>query len=269
LSKAKRVPKENRWGDQSRFYRVGDKEYPSVTTILSCLGKPALIAWAAKIERELVIEVSADLYAACPSKPRMSRTGWITSLNSRLTKEKAHSKELKKAGEIGSEAHAWIEWTIKSSLLYDVGACPVISPAAQIAVGAWERWKNKVSLKPLLCEQAVWSHELGYAGTMDLLAEVNGEVTLLDWKTSKAVYSESHLQNAAYRHALREMGLADKMNGMIVRLPKLATDPDFEVVPVTESEESLMEVFENVLALWKWLNQKEVLTEVSPEASAA
>ena len=37
-----------------RFYQVDDETYPSVTHILSCIGKPALINWAANTERTLV-----------------------------------------------------------------------------------------------------------------------------------------------------------------------------------------------------------------------
>jgi hypothetical protein len=265
MTKSKRVPKENKWGDRSRFYKVGDKEYPSVTTILSSIAKPALVAWSAKVEREMVLEASAKLYLDVQTTEKMSEIGWRTALADRLGKMKASQKELQKASEIGSQAHEWIEHNIKAQLMHDVGPCPVISDAAMLAVGAWERWRNSVKFKPLLCEQPVWSHEHRYAGTMDLLAEINGTTTLLDWKTGKAVYAEAKLQNAAYRHALREMGLADVMDGMIVRLPKIEGDPDFEVVPVIEHEDALMEVFLQVRGLWEWLNAKEELIEVGAQ----
>lgn len=268
---SKRIAKQNKWGDRSRFYTVGNKEYPSVTTVLSCIGKPALIAWSAKVERDLVIEVSADQYGDCQSNQPMSRIGWITNLNSRLSHQKAHQKELTKASEIGSQAHSWIEWEIKRQLLHDVGPCPIISPQAQLAVGAWERWKNSVHFNPLLCEQAVWSDKYEYAGTMDVLAEINGEVTLLDWKTGKRIYEEAKLQNAAYRHAAVEMGLYPNMDirdlkGMIVRLPKVEDDPEFEAQWITEPVDELLDVFLNVKELWKWLNAKEKLVS-SPETA--
>lgn len=263
MPKTQRIHKENKFGDKTRFYKIKGKQYPSVTSILSVISKPALVAWAAKMERAMIVEASADLYLDCRSNPRMSRIGWITSLQSRLTKERAHANELKKASDIGSEAHEWIEWHIKSQLLHKAGPCPVIGPAAMLAVGAWERWKNSVSFKPLLCEQPVWSDVHQYAGTMDLLAEINGTTRLLDWKTGKKVYEEAKLQNAAYRHALREMGLADEMEGMIVRLPKIEGDPDFEVVPVIEHEDALMETFLHVRSLWEWLNAKQELVEIT------
>lgn len=263
---AKRIAKENKWGDKSRFYNVKGKEYPSVTTILGCIGKPALIAWAAKVEREMVIEESARLYETIIETPKMSRTAWITTLNDRLGKTKASQKELTKASEIGSQAHQWIEWTLKAELLHEAGPCPVISSQAQLAVSAWTRWRNSVKLKPILCEQPVWSEEHGYAGTMDLLAEVNGIPTLIDWKTGKAIYNEAKLQNAAYRRAVIEMKLVEEMpKGMIVRLPKVETDPEFEVQEVVEDVSELLTIFLNAKGLWHWLNKKEDL-KVSPEA---
>lgn len=236
----------------------------SVTTVLGCIGKPALVGWAAKVEREMVLEVSADLYETISETPKMSKLGWLTALSERLGKTKASQKELEKASAIGSAAHEWIEHNIKAQLLHDVGPCPIVSQPAMLAVGAWERWKNTVNFKPLLCEQPVWSHKYRYAGTMDLMAEINGRPTLLDWKTGKKIYQESFLQNAAYRQAVREMGLFDgEIDGMIVRLPKVSTDPEFEVQKITESEDQLLETFLHTMELWKWLNLKEELTAVA------
>jgi hypothetical protein len=261
---AKRVAKENKWGDKSRFYDINGKHLPSVTTILSCIGKPALIAWSAKVERLMVMEESAALYETVAETPKMSKIAWLTTLQDRLGKTKASQKELAKASEIGSQAHVWIEHNIKAQLMHDVGPAPIISPAAHLAVAAWENWKATVNFKPLLCEQPVWSEKYGYAGTMDLLAEINGEETLLDWKTGKAVYQEAFLQNAAYRYALREMKLTQNQftKGMIVRLPKVESDPGFEAVPIMEQESELLATFLHVLELWKWLNKKEELVEV-------
>lgn len=264
----KRVRKENRWGDGKRFYAVGEQEYPSVTTILSVIGKPALVNWAAKVERELVLKASADLYEDCPSTPQMSRTGWITSMQSRLTKEKAHQKELKKAGDIGSQVHSLIEWGLKAELCYAAGPSPQVCGAAQWAYMAFQDWRKSVHLKPLFVEQVIWSTTYGYAGTLDLVAEVNGKVTVLDWKTGKRVYPEAFLQNAAYRHAIREMGHCDPVAGMIVRLPKVETDPEFEVVEAPP-EKGCMDTFLNAMRLWAWQQEIEAAEEKLEEKSSA
>lgn len=244
-----------------RFYEIPEMgQVPSVTTVLSAIAKPALMNWAAKVEREMVLEVSTQLYLECPSTPRMTAVSWKTTLSTKLGKMKAAQKELEKAAAIGSQAHSLVEWTLMGELGLDVGPAPPISPAAALAFAAWQKWRETVHLKPVAVEQVVWSRTHGYAGTLDLLAEVNGVLSVLDWKTGKAVYSEAHLQNAAYRHAIREMGHGNPVKGFIVRLPKVDTDPSFEVVEADPEEESL-KVFLHVKEMWQWNQAKEKLYE--------
>jgi hypothetical protein len=272
MTTATRVAKQNKWGDNSRFYDTPNGRYPSVTTVLGCIGKPALIAWSARVEREMVMACSAELYDEICNYPishgDVSKLGWITTLSARIGKEKAHSKALKKAGDIGSQAHAWIEHSIKAQLMHKVGPCPIISPAAHLAVAGFERWRDSlVSFKPILCEQAVWSDTYKVAGTMDLFAEIDDgsgpRLTVPDWKTGKAVYPEAKLQNTFYRHMVREMGLASgPISGLILRLPKTENDPEFEAHWIEEPEEELMPVCLSVLELWKFLHKDEKLEEV-------
>jgi len=78
---------------------------PSVTTILDAIGKPALVSWAARTEREMVMAVAADLFDCAPAEPRMSKLAFTATLQNRIGKEKAHRKELRKAGRIGARRH--------------------------------------------------------------------------------------------------------------------------------------------------------------------
>ena len=96
-----------------------------------------------------------------------------------------------------------------------------------------------------------------------MCAEINGVVTLCDWKTGKAVYYEAHLQNAAYRVAVREMGIADPKAGLILRLPKTKEEPGFEAVPARD-ERQCFEVFLAAKKLWqdmqetdRWLKEQD------------
>lgn len=236
-----------------RFYQVGDGErFPSVTTILQAINKPALVNWAAKEERTMVLDCSANLYEDVAGISKMSRMAWLTTMEFRLGKEKAHRKLLAKAGELGSQTHEMIEWTLHKMMGREMGAPPKIQDKAMWAFMAWEDWAKSVELKPLLIEQVVYSHKYGFAGTLDLLAEIKGRVTVIDWKTGKAVYDEAHLQNAAYRVAIREMRHADPVAGMMVRLPKVETDPEFEVVEA-EPEAQCFEAFLHVKSVWTWM----------------
>lgn len=243
---------------RGRFYSADGKKYPSVTTILSCINKPALVYWAAKVEREMVLYEAAKFYEelALPPQPvEISRLGFITQLEQRIGKEQAAKKALEKAGDIGSDAHKRIEWLLRGELCQKVGYEPPIRPEAQIAVDAWQKWRKTVDFKPVAVESQVWSHVHGFAGTQDFMAaEVNGVETLCDWKTGKAVYFEAHLQNAAYRVAVREMGLADPKAGLILRLPKTLTEPGFEAVPAWDEQECF-EVFLACKKLWSYMQE--------------
>jgi len=249
--------RENKAG--ARWYQIHDDkpEYPSVTTILQVIGKPALIAWSAKVEREMVTNASLGLYRDIHGTPLMSDMAYLNTLQTRLGKDRAHKKELEKAADIGSQTHALIEWNLRASLMQEAGPSPRVTDKATWAFMAWEDRKKSVNLKPIWIEQTVWSDTYGYAGTMDLLAEVNGKLTVVDWKTGKAIYPESYLQNAAYRHALREMGHGDPVQGIIVRLPKNTEDPEFEAKTVPESEAVLFEIFLHTFKLWKWAQKGE------------
>jgi len=57
-----------------------------------------------------------------------------------------------------------------------------------------------------------------YAGTLDCLAEVNGELGVLDIKTSQAVYRDYGIQTAAYVEALREDPSMPPLKRWILRL---------------------------------------------------
>lgn len=247
-------------GPAGRFYEIDGEMFPSVTHVLSVIAKPALIHWAANQERTAVIEAAADLYEDIRATPAMSRPVYITTLQGRIGKQKAHTRELAKAAEIGSQAHALIERWLREQLGQRVGPEPRVHDGALWAFLTFQQWAQTVELEPLAIEQMVWSRRLGVAGTLDLYARVNGQHTVIDFKTGKAVYRESHLQNAAYQIALREMGHlgvpVDETYGIVFRLPKVVDDPETEIVavpPVVELEPTLTAA----VTLWRWWHEGE------------
>src|SRR5262245_49910510 len=102
---------------------------PSVTNILSVIGKPALVNWAANQERALVIEAAAALWEDVPTEKKMSRPAYVATLTERLGKQRAHQRALTRAGEIGSEVHALIEWNLRKEAGQKVGPQPEIGQA--------------------------------------------------------------------------------------------------------------------------------------------
>ena len=65
----------------------------------------------------------------------------------------------------------------------------------------WTTYKPK----PIMCEEFVFSDKYKYAGTADLVVELEGETWLLDLKTSNSIHKSYDLQLAAYAKALEEV----------------------------------------------------------------
>lgn len=88
-----------------------------------------------------------------------------------------------------------------------------------------------------LVEGPLW-HSQGFAGTVDCVAEVDGVLSVIDWKTTDEPRSpesviDPHLQVAAYRAALREVYGLEVPRTLIVFAPAVgeaqvmpADDPD-------------------------------------------
>jgi len=291
-----RVHRDDGFGRTSRFYDIDGKLYPSVTTILKVIAKPALVNWAARLERDMLVKAAADLYEDLPiAAPKMMRQVYEETLARRIGKEQAHAKALRKAGDTGTAVHALIEWNMRRELLQKVGPEPKVDPDGMRSFAAYEEWRQRANLAPVLVEQVVYSKRYAYAGTLDWAGEldepnfavcrycegigmtdnhVTGAVECVvckgtgrsrifavgDYKTGKGIYAESLLQNAALVHALVEMGHAtpDDTGGCIVRLPKTGKPSEFQVrVIAAADQKKLFKVFLAVLELWRWIEEEE------------
>lgn len=182
MSKAE-VLSVNRFG-----YKFKGQLYPRVTTIKGILGAgEALIDWAAK-------QVDADVKALV-KQYRDGQLGieglLISLLDDNLCK--AHIRNRDAKADYGTLFHDLAESCAKG-IPYDIPTH--LLPAAE-AFLAWEQ-ENKP--KTLFTEVTIISRTHGYAGKLDRIAEINGEVILMDYKTSKGVYKEFALQMAAYRY---------------------------------------------------------------------
>jgi hypothetical protein len=237
--------------ERGRFYRIDGRELPSVTTVLDVISKPALGPWYAQQERRYFEAAMLEVL----SRPGARDPEYVlNAVAAAVTGIKAADREKQRAATIGAAVHAGIEWHLRRSLGDDPGPEPYLPDPALWAVESWRDWAASVALEPLVVERTVYCVECGYAGTLDLYAKVKGILTILDWKTGKAIYPEAFLQNVAYRHAARRLGMPSAQ-GLIVRLPKLLVDPAWEVMAVPESF-GLPE-FLAALRLWRWQRQME------------
>jgi hypothetical protein len=232
--------------DRSRFYTIEGRRYPSVTTVIDVIAKPALGPWYAKEERRYFETAMLDVL----SRPGARDPEYVLSAVAQaVTGVKAAEREKTQAATIGTAVHAGIEWHLRRLLGDDPGPEPTLPDAAVWALESWKDWAKSVDLAPLAIERTVYCAHCGYAGTLDLYARVRDRLTVIDWKTGRAIYPEAFLQNVAYRHAARQQGLTSEC-GLIVRLPKVVTDPACEAMAVPENLR--LEDFLAALRLWRW-----------------
>lgn len=157
---------------------------PGVTSILGDgVPKPALVNWAANATAEAAVDQWDDLTGMTPSAR-------IKAL------QKARYADRDQAANRGTEVHHFAE-------RYIAGEEVPIPDAIAGHVESYVQFVDEWQPEPVLIEAVVMSHRHGYAGTLDLIADLpaRGRV-LLDVKTSRSgIFGETALQLAAYRHA--------------------------------------------------------------------
>lgn len=173
------------------YYFNGQGPWPGVTTVTNVLDKPALTKW----HREQVA------LAALANADRLvvdQKAGNVDAAVAYLLNVRTEGTE---GRERGSRIHTALESVLRRELVE-------VEPQDRAAVEGARAWLNEAKLKPLEVEAFLIHETLGYGGTCDLIAELDGEVWLLDWKTSKSVawpsgqvYVDLKLQLAAYANA--------------------------------------------------------------------
>ena len=110
------------------------------------------------------------------------------------------------AGDRGTIVHHAIQKLIEDkelkmdSLIRDrEGVEREMTPDEYACVVSFASWYKETNPTILGLEYVVWGD--GYAGTVDLLCEIDGQKWLIDLKTSQAVYPSHEIQVSAYLHA--------------------------------------------------------------------
>lgn len=92
--------------------------------------------------------------------------------------ERKIEKVLTETADIGTRSHACFENILKNKPFQaDVDISHIVT--------AFQQWKDENNVKPLFIEKSLCSFKYGFACTIDFLGYVNGELTLIDWKTSR------------------------------------------------------------------------------------
>jgi hypothetical protein len=185
--------------DSHRYRLQGSKEY--LLSVTACTGivdkSRALIPWAVGLaEKHLrsFLESNTGPFSAEEIIP--------------IIEEAVRQHQIKKdqAASIGDMVHAYAEaFALAVIAKQEVPQIPDdADERVRAGINAFLNWFVANDVQFLHAEKLVYSREFNYAGLVDAVAVVNGKRTLIDYKTSKGVYSEMHYQVAAYWFAFDE-----------------------------------------------------------------
>lgn len=123
-------------------------------------------------------------------------------------KDVGHSSSyiVKKASEEGTQVHNAVEDYLAGkeiTWIDDYGNAKYSLDVWRMILRFTEFWAE---YKPELisCEEHLFSDTLKIAGTADLVVKINGEIWMLDVKTSNSIYDTYNLQLACYTQAWNE-----------------------------------------------------------------
>lgn len=127
-----------------------------------------------------------------------------------------HNRKKDDAANIGTLGHAWVESYIKYKInqQYELDQMPYpeyatmpempINPILQNVANAFLAWESEHHVTFRASEAKIYSKKYGYAGTMDIEATVDGDLCVVDLKTSNHIVDEYRFQVAAYMNARKE-----------------------------------------------------------------
>jgi hypothetical protein len=158
----------------SRFYKTDDGGFvPSVTTILECYPKgAAYYNWLKEAGKD-----------ADEIRDEAGRRGSVVH---KLTEDYDTGEEVQLVNKNGSIDYKLNEWAMFERYV---------------------EFRRRFQFVTDCIELNIISKDLGYAGTIDRVINMNGERILLDIKTSNAIYPSYWLQLAAYRVLLYSAGI--------------------------------------------------------------
>jgi len=212
------------------FYWKGKTPYVSVTTVIKVLDKPSLRWWFGR-----------EVYRAVILDPTMEEKEALS----------APYKKSKDAQNIGTTVHSIVE-------NYTQYGRKIESFPDHIKKYAQAFYDFVDAFNPDIVENelTVLSSKHRYAGTMDMVATIDGQPYIIDVKTGKGIYNEVELQLSAYNEALVEQG--KKPHKLAVLLLEKGDDG----LPTgSYTFKTVKPRFKEFLAcktLWKWLNEEKI-----------
>jgi hypothetical protein len=165
------------------YYWEGNGPLAGVTSVVGVLDKSgALVGWAKRETAECAVRNLPMLTQMVASGGPLKAVEWLKGIPD-------YQKDT--AADLGSAVHSFAEQIAR-------GEEPDVQVESLPFITAYRRFLAEYQPRYLAVEEMVANLTHGYGGTLDAIAEINGEVWLLDTKTSRGAYVETALQLAAY-----------------------------------------------------------------------
>jgi hypothetical protein len=184
------------------YFAADKKRVPGVTTVLSMMkGDPgALMYWAWDLGMQ-----GKDF-----REERDKAAGTVTI---------AH--DLIEADILGQPAPT--SWDAEAMGVPPAELADMVT-RAQAAFGAYQTWRASTRLEIIASEVSLVSEEHRFGGTLDAIGTVNGELALIDWKSSNRIYPEYIAQVSAYGKLWEECRGEEPRSVHLLRVGKEAGD---------------------------------------------
>jgi len=172
-------------------------------------------------------------YVDMKTKDEIKDGGWLTdflrtesntatnapfdSMKEDLLRYRQEAEEIptpsKIATDFGSAVHTAIEETLAAKASEEEAW---IDPKVYRATYNIVEWLDKMEYHILDYEVTVYHPTMLYAGTIDCVAERQGNITLMDWKTG-GLYEDAQAQLAGYALAYKELTGIDPTTALVLR----------------------------------------------------
>lgn len=171
----------------------------SPSSIIDKLDKsPQLMHWAVGCFYDSVIENIRD-------GANFSRDDIVSMLE---IGKGAYRERKQKAADVGSVVHEYAQNHHDIADIADLDSYQELSEEDKVkanhGANAFKSWYSQLGGKSIASEFLVYSRKHGYVGRCDELVDINGSLYILDYKTSKGVYSSQIYQVTAYMKAREE-----------------------------------------------------------------
>lgn len=192
----------------------------SVTTIIGCLDKPALLYWAAEQTALAAIAAAESLPQRLREEDQESVVKWLRDARFRRPKGRLSNAQLGTCAHTACEEYALTGVRPDAGRLADIirqeggprfNGIDTETAVLSRMLDQFDRWLQRFQPEYQATEVVVYHPTMGYAGTADAYLTVGGVPLIVDYKSSrdgydskgqaKGPYPEAALQLAAYRHA--------------------------------------------------------------------